>query len=66
MCSNEGAEPPHIRIEQAGAVATFWLEPVSLDSSNRFPGHELRLLERLVTEHRDEFLEAWHDFFQPE
>ncbi len=62
--SNEGAEPPQIHIEQAGAVAKFWLEPVSLASSSRFPGHELRRLERLVTKHRDEFLEAWHDFFQ--
>jgi hypothetical protein len=63
--SNEGAEPPHIHVEQAGAVAKFWLEPVSLASSSRFRGHELRSLERLVAEHRDEFLEAWRDFHQP-
>ena len=63
--SNEGAEPRHIHVEQAGAVAKFWLEPVSLASSSRLRGHELRRLERLVAEHRDEFLEAWHDFFQP-
>lgn len=23
--SNEGTEPPHIHVEQAGAVAKFWL-----------------------------------------
>jgi len=63
--SNEGTEPPHIHVEQAGAVAKFWLEPVSLASSSRLRGHELRHLERLVVEHRDEFLEAWHDFFHP-
>jgi len=63
--SNEGAEPAHIHIERAGAVAKFWLEPVSLASSSRFSGHQLRRLERLVTEQRDELLEAWHDFFQP-
>ena len=28
--SNEGTEPPHIHAEEAGAVAKFWLEPVSL------------------------------------
>ncbi len=61
--SNEGTEPPHIHVEQAGAVAKFWLEPVSLPSSTRFRGDELRRLERLVVEHRDEFLEAWHEFF---
>jgi hypothetical protein len=63
--SNEGAEPPHVHVEQAGAVAKFWLEPVSLASSSRLRGHELRRLERVVAEHREEFLEAWHEFFKP-
>lgn len=63
--SNEGTEPPHIHVEQGGAVAKFWLEPVSLAFSSRLRGHELRRLERLVVEHRDQFLETWHDFFQP-
>ena len=62
--SNEGAEPAHVHVEQAGAVAKFWLEPVSLASSSRFAGHELRRLEREVSEHRREFLEAWRDFFK--
>jgi hypothetical protein len=61
--SNEGTEPAHIHVEQAGALAKFWLDPVSLASSSRFRGHELRHLERLVCEHHQEFLEAWHDFF---
>lgn len=65
LYGNEGTEPPHVHVEQAGAVAKFWLEPVSLASSSRFQGHQLRRLERLVTEHRSEFLEAWHEFFRP-
>ena len=63
--SNESPEPPHNHVEQDGAVAKFWLEPVSLASSSRLRGHELRRLERLVAEHRGEFLEAWRDFFKP-
>jgi hypothetical protein len=64
--SNERGEPPHIHVAQAGAVAKFWLEPVALaSSSRRLSWRELRRLARLVTEHRDEFLEAWRDFFQP-
>jgi hypothetical protein len=51
-------------VEEAGAVAKFWLEPVSLANSSRFGGHELRRLERAVAEHQREFLEAWHDFFK--
>lgn len=62
--SNEGVEPPHIHAEQGGGVAKFWLEPVSLASSSRLGGHELRRLEKLVLEHRDEFLKAWHEFFR--
>lgn len=63
--SNEATEPPHIHVEQAGGVAKFWLEPVSLASSSRFRAHDLRGIESLVVEHRDEFLEAWHEFFEP-
>lgn len=62
--SNEGAEPPHIHVEESGAVAKFWLDPVSLASSSRYRGHDLRRLERVVGEHQDEFLEAWHEFFR--
>lgn len=50
--SNEGHEPPHIHVEQSGAVAKFWLEPVSLASSSRLRGHEIRRLEQFVNEHR--------------
>jgi len=61
--SNEGAEPPHIHVEQGGAVAKFWLGPVSLAASSRLSGRELRRLERLVAEHREQFLEAWREHF---
>ncbi len=63
--SNEGSEPPHIHVEQSGAVAKFWLDPVSLASSSRFRAHDLRYLERLVVEHRQNFLDSWDEFFRP-
>jgi hypothetical protein len=61
--SNEGTEPPHVHVEQAGALAKFWLSPISLAASTRFSGRELRHLEQLVIEHRQRFLEAWNEFF---
>ncbi len=61
--SNEGEEPAHVHVEQAGAVAKFWLDPVSLASSSRFTGRELRRLERLVNEHQQRLLEAWNEDF---
>jgi hypothetical protein len=61
--SNEGREPPHVHVEQAGATAKFWLDPVALASSKRFGGRELRKLEKLVRSHRFEFLEKWREYF---
>lgn len=61
--SLEGAEPPHIHIEQAGATAKFWLEPVELASSRGFRSHSLRRLRLNVIENRERFLEAWHGHF---
>lgn len=61
--SNEGAEPPHIHVEQADGVAKFWLEPVSLAYASRLRAHELRHLARVVSERRHIFLEARHGHF---
>ncbi|MFN0009358.1 MAG: DUF4160 domain-containing protein [Planctomycetota bacterium] len=62
--SNEGREPPHIHVEEAGAVAKFWLDPVSLAASSRFRMRDLSRLRRKVVEHRQELLEAWREFFE--
>jgi hypothetical protein len=44
-------------------TAKFWLEPVSLARNLGFGTPELRRLERILTEHREEFLEAWNEYF---
>ena len=44
-------------------VAESWLEPVRLEDSVGFGRTELRTLERIVVEHADAFVGAWHDFF---
>jgi hypothetical protein len=61
--SNEMGEPPHIHIQSERKLAKFWLEPVALASSTRFAAHELRKLNRLVEEHRDQLLGAWNEYF---
>jgi len=55
-------EPPHIHVERERATAKFWLDPVVLATSRRFPAHELRRLEEMVRVNVSEFLEAWHEF----
>jgi hypothetical protein len=61
--SNEGQEPPHIHIRATGNEAKFWLTPVALAFNHGYRGHELNEIERLVREHQDELLKAWHDYF---
>nr|WP_136250608.1 DUF4160 domain-containing protein [Ningiella ruwaisensis] len=61
--SNENGEPPHIHIQRERMLAKFWLQPVSLASSTRFPPRELRELEQLVNENRTTLLESWNEYF---
>ena len=61
--SLENREPPHIHVAHAGRYAKFWLEPVELASVRGFRGHELTEIERIVSEHRELFLERWNEYF---
>lgn len=61
--SNENAEPPHIHIQRERMLAKFWLNPVVLASSTRFPPQELAKIEGLVAENKNTFLEAWNEYF---
>jgi len=62
--SNENGEPAHIHIQRESALAKFWLSPVSLASSTRFQPIELRELQKLVTENKVIFVEAWNEYFK--
>ena len=64
--SREPGEPTHIHVERDDRLAKYWLEPVELASSKRFRVHELTAVRRLVLEHRDRFLKAWHEYFDAE
>ena len=63
--SDEGnpLEPPHIHIVAGDKSAKFWLDPVELVNSKRLSATEIGALFRLVTQHRETFLEAWHAYF---
>jgi hypothetical protein len=56
-------EPPHVHGERDRSKAKYWLEPVSLDSSNGFSRSELMDGYRLISELRVVLLEKWHDYF---
>jgi hypothetical protein len=59
--SNEGQEPPHIHIKADSDEAKYWLDPVQLVANYGFNVRDLSEIERLVEEHRDQFLEAWYE-----
>lgn len=61
--SSDRGEPPHIHVKRDRAIAKFWLEPISRSKNRGFAPHELNDIERLVRQHRLNFLEAWHDYF---
>ncbi len=62
--SNEGLEPPHVHVQRAEATAKFWLEPLALSSYDGLSSRELRRMHVIVGDRRDEFREAWNDFFR--
>lgn len=56
-------ERPHIHIRCERNQAKFWVDTVELAGARGFAMHELNQIQRLVEQHRDEFLEAWHEYF---
>lgn len=63
--SHDMQEPPHVHVDRDDNTAKLWLTPVALAGSIGFRPKELRGIQRMVTEHVVEFVEAWHDYFGP-
>ena len=61
--SNENHEPAHIHVKASGDEAKFWLEPVRLATNHGFRAHELNEIERLITQHHAQLVEAWNEYF---
>jgi hypothetical protein len=61
--SSDRREPAHIHIKRDKQIAKFWLNPISLAMNRGFREHELNQIARLVVQHHQTLLEAWHDYF---
>jgi len=61
--SNESAEPAHIHVKAAENEVKFWLQPIQLVANYGFNARQLNEILSLVEEHRNEFLEAWDEYF---
>ena len=60
--SHEPNEPPHVHVDRDDSSAKFWLQPIGLARNLGFRSHELRDIERIVTEHQAVLLEAWNGY----
>lgn len=60
--SHEPNEPPHIHVDRERFSAKFWLRPLALARNLGFSPKELRLLQRMIEEHRSVFVEIWHEY----
>ena len=56
-------EPPHTHVERDDKIAKFWLDPVRLQSSDGFKRTEIGRIQKLITEHRPQLMEAWDAYF---
>ncbi len=56
-------EPPHAHVEREDKLIKFWLDPIRLQYSIGFNRSEIRRIEKIIQEHRLEFLEAWDAYF---
>jgi Domain of unknown function (DUF4160) len=61
--SHEPNEPPHVHVDRDDCSTKFWLDPISMAHNFGFNAKELRRIEQIVSEHEQEFLEAWYDYF---
>ena len=61
--SSDRGEPVHIHVKRDRDIAKFWLEPMELAKNLGFADHEVNRIERLITEHREFLIEAWHEYF---
>ncbi len=59
--SHDCREPAHVHVDRDMLTAKFWLQPLRLASAIGFATHELRDIERLVSDNRERCLEVWHE-----
>lgn len=54
-------EPMHVHVERDAATCKFWLEPLSLASSNGFRPKEINRIRALIQEHLEAMTNAWNE-----
>ena len=63
---NEGdlREPVHVHVSRPGGKAKLWLSPTVREAYNQgLDQRTMRLAIQIATEHQQELIGAWNDFF---
>lgn len=61
--SKEIGEPAHVHVLKEGKQLKVWLSDLRVARKAGFAVHEVNDILKVVAEHRQEFLEAWNDYF---
>lgn len=61
--SHEPNEPPHVHIDRGDATIKIWLDNLEVAKSRGFRAHEIVGIVAMVADHKQEFKEAWHEYF---
>lgn len=61
--AGDSYEPPHVHVGRDDKVAKVWLDPVRLEETGGFRRNEINRILLLVSEHEQEFLRSWDDYF---
>lgn len=55
----------HVHVRSADGEAKFWIEPkIILEKSFGLNSKELKELEKVIEEHRDEIIKVWEQHFK--
>ncbi len=55
-------EPPHVHVVKDGKSLKVWLHSVEVAQNKGYNDREVRRLLGVVSEHRDDWVDAWNDF----
>ncbi len=57
-------EPPHIHASGHGGKAKIWLGSLEFAEHQGFKAADLKRIIEVASEHHNEIMEAWNDFFR--
>ena len=57
-------EPPYVHVERDDKITKFWLDPIRLQSNKGFARAEIGRIQKHLSKHQQELIEAWHEYFR--